>query len=328
MLLHHLCRRLVHEVLRRREQRAGKSLREPGLREQRFRAVGIVVPGVGERRVVERRPGRDRHAAERRAAAEERRLHDLLAPDRIGDRLPHAHVAERCARAVEQQVHERTDGAVESQLRIGLHIVHRLPRHVLDDVDIARLERRHAQVLVGIGDHADARQLRQAGLVELVPCLEVDPDAAFLRRDGVGARPDGGATIRDRPLLDDRGIGVRHPERQHGGRFLGDDPQRARVRRLDGFDGLKLPVQIGAGLPPPICAIVQATSDAVTGAPLWKTASRRWNTQPVSPSRCQCSASSPRTEPSGAKDSRPRYSSSFTVTAAWPVETQGCKFGG
>ena len=58
--------------------------------------------------------------------------------------------------AVEQDVHERPVTGFELEARVGLDRGHRLPRHVLDHVDVAGLQRGDAQVLVGIDDELDA----------------------------------------------------------------------------------------------------------------------------------------------------------------------------
>jgi len=51
------------------------------------------------------------------------------------------------------KVIERPVGCVEFEPRIGADRLHRLPRHVFDEIDIARLQRRGAQVFVGVDDY-------------------------------------------------------------------------------------------------------------------------------------------------------------------------------
>ena len=85
------------------------------LGEQLARQVQIGAPVIGGGLVAEVRPFREGQAVHRAAAAEERRLHHVVAPDRIGDRLAQLHVGERALRAVEVEIHE---GAVDDVHRL------------------------------------------------------------------------------------------------------------------------------------------------------------------------------------------------------------------
>src|SRR3546814_3285200 len=80
------------------------------------------------------------------------RLDDILALDGVRHRLADTGVVERLLGAIEHQVHKRPVGGVELQRRVRRDRLHRLPGHVLDQVDVARLQRRHPQVLVLVGD--------------------------------------------------------------------------------------------------------------------------------------------------------------------------------
>jgi hypothetical protein len=94
--------------------------------------------------------------------------------------LAHARVAERPGLAIELDEHKGPVGRIELQPRVGADRLHRLPRHILDHIHVAGLERRGAQIFVGIDDDPQVFHLRQAGFVEFVERDKVERDAALL----------------------------------------------------------------------------------------------------------------------------------------------------
>ncbi len=86
MLLHHFRRVLVHAVLRV-ESSLQESPPRARLRQQLLGEVGIIGPAFRQIGVEEGARLRDGQMRQRRAAAEEGALHDLLAADGMGTAL-------------------------------------------------------------------------------------------------------------------------------------------------------------------------------------------------------------------------------------------------
>ena len=108
MLLHHLGGVLVHAELRARQHHGREAVRHAGGGEQALR----LRDDRSASRATARRPRRACLPRSARLPApcrgrRRRRLHDILAPDRMRDRAAHARVGERALGAVEQHVHER-----------------------------------------------------------------------------------------------------------------------------------------------------------------------------------------------------------------------------
>src|SRR6185437_3336594 len=108
---------LVHAVLGRGQDGAGEAVRLAGQRQIGFGALGIVGPYIRQGRVVEFGARRDRHAAQRRATAEECSLDDVLALDGVSHRLTDARIGERSGLAVESRF--MNGPTVPSRRRVG-----------------------------------------------------------------------------------------------------------------------------------------------------------------------------------------------------------------
>ena len=217
----------------------------PGLGQQALGQVGIVLPAALVLGVVEGRGFRDGQLLQRGPTAEEGRAHQLVALHRMGDGLAHARIVEGRARPVEHQEHEGAIDGVELQRRVGRDRVHRLPGHIFDQVHIARAQRGDTQILIRIGDGADALELRQPGAMEAGEGFQFDRDAALLRLDH--ERPGADETSARRVPRNDRQVIGRHRDRQRRDRAFQDDAHGAVIRRLDPFHPLHLGTEIGGG---------------------------------------------------------------------------------
>ena len=136
-----------------------EAVRHARLGEELLRAVRVVGHGLqlvahAEEALGQELPGLDRLAFHHPA-------HDRVAVDRHGDRLAHAHVAQRVldraavlrpheGRIVAEVVEVQVDDAVRHRLRDGelrvlLEPLHVHRRHLVDHVDVAREQRRDAR---------------------------------------------------------------------------------------------------------------------------------------------------------------------------------------
>ena len=200
---------------------------------------------MGERLVVPGRALGNRHALQHLAAAEEGGLHDVLAPHGMGDGATHARIGEGALGAVEQDVHERPVLRLHLQARVALDGAHRLPGHVFDQVHIARLQRRDAQVLVGIDGELHALELRETRARVFLEGHEVDGGATLLPGDAEG--PGADRLVHGGFPPDDRHVVVAEPARDGGDGLLGIELQRLRVRRLEARHLLELRAHVGGG---------------------------------------------------------------------------------
>ena len=129
-------------------------------------------------------------------------------------------------------------------LRILLDPVHGLPRERLDDVDVAGLERRDAQVLVRIGHEPDLRRPGLAGAVILGKALERDRHAALAGLEDVRAGADGlvGIGVAG-DLGQDRRVIAGKKMRKRRARRLQDDAHGSRIENLDALNDVEIGAQ-------------------------------------------------------------------------------------
>ncbi|MPL95504.1 hypothetical protein SDC9_41675 [bioreactor metagenome] len=234
---------------RRRQGKAQRQPLGPGGGQQRLRFLGVI---GGERRqilvigIVRREMG-----ADRRAVTEHRAVDDVLAVDRMGDRLAHLHVVQRRGAVVHREDGLAFGGADHHlEARIGLELHQRLGGgEVREGVDIARHHCREGRGRVG--DEAEGglgeRRLRapvariggQRDVIALHPVGE---------REGAGADGMGGLG-RDAFGGDDHRIAPGHLRREGAVGRAQHHLHRRRVDHLDrgdaGEEGL---LRIGAVL--------------------------------------------------------------------------------
>ncbi|MNV60063.1 hypothetical protein D3C71_1525150 [compost metagenome] len=154
--------------MRSGQKRDLKTVLVTGLLQQGLCLCRVIRPVIGQFLVVVRRDRRARNAGKRSAAAIKHGVDDFLAANAEGNGLAQLRVLEH-ARTVEAQIHERA-GSHRIELEIGILLdrVHRAPRHVVDQVDIAGGECRNAQVLVRIRGDLNILERRQAFLEIMV----------------------------------------------------------------------------------------------------------------------------------------------------------------
>ncbi len=164
----------------------------------------------------------------------------------MGHGASHQRIVEGRAGAVEQDVHEGADAAEQAKALVGLDRRHAGPGHVFDHVHVARLQGGEAQVLIRIDRHADGLHARQGGQPVVGRGLQLDPAAALLRGDAVGAAADGVVRVA-RAVPDDRHVIVGEPQRHGRDRRLHHQAHSVRVGRLDTLDLLHLRAVVGGG---------------------------------------------------------------------------------
>jgi hypothetical protein len=186
------------------------------------------------------RPWNRRHGRPREAA--KGLVRDPLPVDRVRDRLPHPHVAERRMGQVQDQVHGAPPvDRPRDDRRIGHEALERVRRHVEDQVDTAGAQLEHLGGTIGDDTEHDPRELgRAAPVVGVGVQHDLASHVPALEREGTAA--DGRPVQRLRAVhRHDRGARVRQMREQRGEGRLADDVDRVRVDGADLAHGTEQP---------------------------------------------------------------------------------------